>query len=595
MTGSRRLGYRAAAVGAASIAVAAIASAPALAHVPGTGFGLPPTTNAPDLRSVEVGASSLTDVLAEQARYCFDQNISTVSGPAAFALQTYDARRAMNPTAAARDTGNEKCAIVSFAPGTDITQATVGEVAPGAVTDLQNRTNLTASEPAIGSVHTRFPGATTGPDLQDVVVNVASATDKRATYVFDETLDPATPFVSTSFGYYDGTDLPVFAPLAAVSVDGRSATVSFGAGAGLETATRFFVNSGAVQDRPQTISLDGLPLATPSSPDVLNKGAVSPARPEMVSATAQGPQIFRVLFNVPVSVATATAAGFLAISDDATVTPPATSVGSGGADNAVTITFPASVASDPTGIVRIFVGGGSIRNADGSLQNLGGTVPASTPNSFPGLTNGPDLLAVAVDTATSRVTYKYDENVAETAPPPSALQGMAVDGAAINALDGVVATGNTVSARFPASVASAVMFANPFNTLRDRTGRPNPHQSVSKALQAGPPAPPIVAPPAPPPPPVVVVKTRYKTTITIKRRGRVYSGVVKSSLKACSQRRKVQLKRNGKAFGTARTSSTGRYTIKRSRRLRGRVYVTAPAVSSKTITCRAGKSKRIRG
>ena len=60
----------------------------------------------------------------------------------------------MNATSASRDTANETCAIASFAPGTDVTQATVGEVAPGAVTDLQNRTNTLASEPVAGSAHT---------------------------------------------------------------------------------------------------------------------------------------------------------------------------------------------------------------------------------------------------------------------------------------------------------------------------------------------------------------------------------------------------------------------------------------------------------
>jgi hypothetical protein len=208
-----------------------LVTAAAAAHIPGVGNGLAPSTNGPDLRTVQVLASDLDDGLPEQARFCFDAKLARVVDGAAgvfFVLHTYDAKRAMNPTGASRDSADETCAIASFAPGTDVTQATVGEVAPGAVSDLQNRSNTLASEPVAGSVHTRFPGSTTGPDLVEVVVNADEAGHKRASYLFDEPLDrtPATPYEASKFGFYNATDTPISAPEGSVSISGTSATVS---------------------------------------------------------------------------------------------------------------------------------------------------------------------------------------------------------------------------------------------------------------------------------------------------------------------------------------------------------------------------------
>jgi hypothetical protein len=576
----------------ASLALASAVTAVAWGHIPGVGNGLAPTTNGPDLTGVQVIASDLNDVLPEQARVCFDQNLSTVvAGPAGgyFALQTYDARRTMNPTTASRDTTNEKCAVLSFAPGTDITQATVGEVVPGAVTDLQSRTNTIADEPTTGSLATKFAGATTGPDLTAVAVNAANAASKLVSFGFDESINPtpAPAYQAANFGFYDATDNQVAAPAGAVSISGKTATVNFGATPGVETATRFFINAGAVEDRPQTNALGALPLTTPSSPDVLNKGAVSTSKPEMVTATPIGAQDFKVDFNVAVNFTPASAGGFIAITDDGSAPAAATAIGSGGAANSVIVTFPASVANDPGGIVRIFLAPGSVTAVGGTLPNVAGQAPTSTPNSVPGFTNGPDLLAVGVDPATSRVLFKYDENVESTTPPAaSAFQGAAVDGTAINAIGGVVVSANTVTALFPPSVASAVLFANPFNTVPDKTGRPNPHQSVSRNVQTAPAPPP--PPPAPLPPPAA---TKFKTTVTIHRRGRVYYGTVKSSNASCKKSRRVYLKRSAKKYGSAISKRTGKYSIKRSKRLGGRVYVTVNAKG----TCRSAKSRKIRG
>ena len=581
--------------GLASLLLAA--SAPA--HIPGVGNGLAPTTNAPDLRSVQVLAGDLDDGLPEQARFCFDASVAKVVEGAAggvFALHAYDAKRAMNAMSASRDTANDTCAIASFAPGTDVTQATIGAVAPGAVTDLQNRTNTLASEPVAGSAHTAFAGSTTGPDLLGVVVNADEAGHKRASYMFDETLNraPAAPYEASQFGFYSALDTPISAPAGAVSISGKSATVDFLATPNLETATRFFINPGAVQDRPQTTSYGGLPVVTASSPDVLSRGPLSVARAEMVSATPIGAQDVMIVFNVPIQFTPGSAAGFFAISDAGVSPVAASAVGSGGAPNKVVVTFPAALADDPGAIVRIYLAPATVTTVGGAATNLAGQAATSTPHSVAGFTNGPDLLSVSVNPLTSRVTYTYDENVQDTPPPAAALMAAAVDGSPITALGGVVVSGTTVTALFGPSVGSAVMFANTYATVFDKTGVPNPSQSVSTEVQQAPPpvALPLPPPPPPPPPPPAVVGARkYQTRVTIHSRGRLYFGTVSSKRDRCRRGRRVLLKRNGLKYSSAISARKGTYKIKRKRRLRGRVYVTVTARG----VCRSGKSRKIRG
>jgi hypothetical protein len=570
------------------------ASAPA--HIPGVGNGLAPTTNGPDLRSVQALAGDLDDGLPERARFCFDGAIDkVVEGGASgfFGLQTYDAKRGMNATRASRDTTDETCAIASFAPGTDIAQATVGVVAPGAVTDLHNRANTLASEPVAGSAHTSFPGSTTGPDLLDVVVDTGEAGHKRASYMFDETLDrtPAGPYEASRFGFYNATDTPISAPAGSVSISGKSATVDFLATPNLETARRFFINPGAVQDRPQTTSYGGLPLVTASSPDVLSRGAVSVARAEMISATPVGAQDFKIAFNVPIQFTTGSAAGFFAISDAAVSPVAASAVGSGGAPNEILVTFPAALAADPGAIVRIYLAPATVTAVGGGATNLAGQAATSTPHSIAGFTNGPDLLSVSVSPLTNRVTFTYDESVQDTPPPAAAaLTAAAVDGSPITALGGVVVSGATVTALFGPSVGSAVMFANAYGTVFDKTGVPNPAQSVSTEVQQAPVLPPATAASSPPPPPPTVAR-KYQTKVTIHSRGRLYFGTVSSKRDDCRRGRRVLLKRHGLKYSSAISARKGTYTIRRKRRLRGLVYVTVAARG----VCRSAKSRKIHG
>ena len=77
--------------------------------------------------------------------------------------------------------------------------------------------------------------------------------------------------------------------------------------------------------------------------------------------------------------------------------------------------------------------------------------------------------------------------------------------------------------------------------------------------------------------------------MTIHSRGRLYFGTVSSKRDRCRRGRRVLLKRNGLKYSSAISARKGTYRIKRTRRLRGRVYVTVTARG----VCRSAKSRKI--
>ena len=86
--------------------------------------------------------------------------------------------------------------------------------------------------------------------------------------------------------------------------------------------------------------------------------------------------------------------------------------------------------------------------------------------------------------------------------------------------------------------------------------------------------------------------------MTLKRRGSTYSGRVSSPQAGCVAKRRVVLRVVGKgtrAYGSATVGSRGTFTIRRSKRLRGRVYVALAATKTSTLICEKAASKRIRG
>ncbi len=584
-----------------ALGVAALAALPAAApaadlrHIGGVGTGLAPTTAGPDLRAVTVDPTNdLTDGLGERARFCFDQNIATVNP--GFALMSYDARRFWSG-AGARATDDEKCAVVTFPAGSDIAQATVGQVGPSAVADVASKGNIVASEPVAGSVATPVAGATTGPDLVAVDVDSQDAAAKRVTFTFDENLAPV-PSDKRDFAYVlqDGDPVPAAAAGGMVTPVGNKVTIDFGT-APVETAARFVTNPGAVTDRPQTtvLSGSGLPLATPSSPGVVVKSTPTGGRPDLVKAEPAGPNAYKLTYNT--GVTTPVAGRFQAVADDGIVSAVAASVGTGGTQDAVIVQFSDSEAltKDPGSVVRIISASAAVRSStDSTKTSIYGQSPTQTTNNKPGFTNGPDLLVVGVDTATQRVGFGYDEPVASSTPAANFL-GFRSDTTSSPGQGATSSSGTLIAVNFGAGIGDFVAYGQNYNAVTDPLGRPNPTQSVSKDVQpAGGTSPPVV-----PilPPPVATPRTKVTTKVSLRRRGNRFSGTASASRFTCKFNRTVILRKKGKAttrYGTARTRSNGTFSITKRRPSKGTYYVFIPAKVTKTIACSKATSRSVR-
>lgn len=97
---------------------------------------------------------------------------------------------------------------------------------------------------------------------------------------------------------------------------------------------------------------------------------------------------------------------------------------------------------------------------------------------------------------------------------------------------------------------------------------------------------------------VVQRRVRAASSISLKRKRATYSGRVASGYAPCVGGRRVVLRRRGsgtRSFGSATTRANGTYTVRRARRLRGRVYAVVTGRSVGVDLCRLASSRTIRG
>lgn len=601
---SRRARLTALAVaGIAAVGVpAATGSVAKPRHVGGAGNGVQPTTVGPDLRSVTIDASNnLLDDIGERARFCFDQPIAKAN--TAFALQSYDARRYWAGSGAPA-TDNPACAVVTFANGADIAQATVGEVGPNAVSDVSGKQNIVASEPVTGSAAVPAAGATTGPDLTGVSVDAAVADHKIVTFTFDETLnpspsrpdgpdadDPAAPesaYQRSDFGYVLQDGAPVTAPAGNVLPTGNTVKVDFGS-APVDTAVRFITNPAAVEDRPASAVLpgSGLPLVTASSPGVVIKSPQTGGRPDLIKAEAAGGNAYKLTYSA--TVGSPSAAAFEAVSDDGLVSAKAASVGTGGTDQSILVQFPDSEAltKDPGSVVRIISANGAVKAGSDGSPSIYGQQATQTALNIAGFTNGPDLLSVSVDAATQRAVYNYDEPVAPSTPA-GGFKAYRTDGTDGSGQGATSSSGNSVTVTLGSGIGDFVAFGQAYAGVRDAVGRPSPNQSVGKDLLQAAPTNPTPTNPKP-------VRKKAKTMVSFRKIGSRFSGTVTAYVKTCKYNRTVILRKKGKRttrYGTARSLSHGRWGITKRRPSKGTYYVFVLAKSTSKYACGSVTSKK---
>ncbi len=576
-------------MGVAAVAVVGASITGADAHIPGVGNGLPPTTNAPDLRSVKIVRLNLTEADSERALYCFDQSVANAGPAAAYGIQGYDSAKSFTPTSVSRSTDADNCVLADFSDGADLSQGTTGVVRPGAVSNTGTVANNYASEPLEGSAVVPAAGATTGPDLVAAEPDIQGANNYSVLYTYDEPLNPnpAVAYNAANFIVFDNSGTPV----PGVSVDtpnptGKSIRINYGTFNTKNGNQVYTSNFGAVQDRPMTVG-----GVTGSAQGIFGSNT---ARPRVTGAAPSSASTYKVTFSETVN--TPLAPRFFAVTDIGTGFP-ATGVSSNG-DNSVNVTFPAEVARDADNVVRIFAGAGAVQSASntGSIISQANT---STPRSAPGFTNGPDLLGVAIDAGSRTVTYRFDEavNSEGALPAPTAFRGVAADGSVQTGSSNVAADGNNYNVIFPTTLGAAVAFEVNAGVLTDRTTRPNPIGSVSSATEQATPTTtqPTGTTPPPPPPPVKRAKFRSSISFKIKSRTR-YSGRVSSSGAGCKSGRRVSLKRSGKTIRKTFTKGNGTYTLARSKGTRGKkgVYAVVSQRSTSTKVCTARGSKKLR-
>lgn len=598
--GSRISALALAAAGTAALAgLPSAAGAAQLRHIPGTGHGLAPTTVAPDLRSVTIDpTNNLDDDIGERARFCFDSQIASAGG--GFILQSYDARRWWQGTGNVA-VDDQNCAVVTFPKGADIGQATIGTVNAGAIADVAKKANIVASEPVAGSAARPVAGATTGPDLISATVDASDPANRIVTYTFDESLDPSPTrgsgdtaqqaYEQSDFGYAGAGGAPVYAAAGKVLPTGNTVKVNFKS-APVDTAVRFVTKAAAVQDRPQTNVQEGsgLPLFTSSPPGVFVKSAETGGRPFVLKAESAGANSYKLTFNTGVAGWQNT--GFSAIADDGTVSATSLSAGTGGSQDTVLVTFPDSSAltKDPGSIVRIVAGNGAVSNStDDTAKSIYGDAPTQTPNNSAGFTNGPDLFGVAVDAATQRTSFIYDEAVG-TSTPSANFTGYRADTTSGTGNGATASGGNGIAVVFGAGIGDYVAYGQNYGAVKDAIGRPSPAQSVSKDAEAAPT--PTPTPPAGTP---ASSLTKVSTKVSLRRKGSRFSGTVSAAQKTCKYNRTVILRKKGKSttrFGTARSLVNGKFGLTKSRPTKGTYYVFVLAKKTSKFSCSSVTSKQ---
>ena len=403
----------------------------------------------------ELASATIVQTLAGTGttiRYTFDEaltgaSIAAVDAPS-FAVYRFGATVAADRIAATSvrvDESDNRSVLATFAGFTAATgtgaesaaQLAVAVVDEGAVTDLQNQFNPigdAALNPGAVTTPALTGGVTAAPDLVTVGNFRANAADANTTLV-DFTFDEAADRDATTTGNY-----------LLVSTDGitvRTGTVVAGSGTTVHTVR--FDNAAPGATLPSTVALTAAGQArgvveANTVNETASGNAANPRQaadvtagttetPDLVSAsivrdatTAAGTrdQIL-FTFDEPVVVGTGDFVAYLTNGTQLTGANPVRSTANaaqvlvdfGAAANALDLAVGAGVGTDAVAEAAGTTRGNEVDEE--ALSNPG--APASTTVS--GRTDGPDLIAVAVERTTNQfgtttggqVRYTFDEDV----------------------------------------------------------------------------------------------------------------------------------------------------------------------------------------
>lgn len=599
-------------VALAAIAGAGLAAVPVVSQaasedrrVPGAGNGLAISTAGPDLASAVIEAADL-----KRVKYCFDQPINGTPTANRFIVQTYDALRYLQGTSASVDPTNQACALVTFSPNANLAEGTVAQVLDSAVSDAASRGNSLASEPLGGSSAKKVPGATTAPDLtaadnsdtgagtgedgSDEGAEADAYSGGTILFTFDEDLAPGSITANRFVFFDDAGTARTGAVIKTRPGDqiGRN-QVRIGFNSPVSNAARIVTRYNAATDFPQTAAFGDASLATPSSLGAIAKTTAS-ASP-VITAVTGGPKNFTVTYDR--GVKEASAGNYYAVIDDGRVfNATGATVNTDG--RSVTVTMPNAIGDEAAAVVRfVDEGGGVSANDSTGKASQAGQTNTGEANNTPGFTNGPDLLSVAKNPTTNQVVFRFDEAV--EAATANRFVGVAGSGAQFAASGAASADTVTVTVGYGQEIQSSVGAGANLGAAVDSQGHPSPFSAVSYSVEPGP----VVAPvPTPVPTPAgpsarVKVTTGFASFKRSSTRRTWVSGRLSARAKTCKFNRRIVLRKVGKGttrYGQAFSRSDGTFTIKRSKRLSGKVYGVVTGKTTSTTNCSTRTSKKIK-
>jgi hypothetical protein len=407
------------------------------------------------LASVGVREVNLDDEREEFVDYCFGGSINDVGDGGAFGLLGFDSKQTMQASSVRLDEDDDRCVVVGYEAGTDVSDFTLGTVQTGAVSARDGEVNVQDSA-SLGGGGAMRGGVTEAPEL--VRVTIDSDLD-QARYFFDES-ELSEGNNAAAFGFYTLKGEPQTAN-EVVSVEDDQVVVQFDEGR-LEDAVRFFVESGGVRDQQ-------------GSESVLGADSRRTAAPDLVGVTEVSPSEYDFRFDEPVEGENGN--GFFLYTGDgqsltgSTVTRPAPEV-------ARVVFRDAMDISDK--IVRAAVGQDAVSSLD--TGETGNTIGAALLGDAGGQgpTSGPDLIGVELDAAAGRVIFTFDATLTEDSPSPEGFSLITDSGDTFQAREivdvvGGEVTGNTVIVLFDeSSVEAAELASVSTDAVQDQQGNPNP-------------------------------------------------------------------------------------------------------------------------
>ncbi|MDA0162596.1 hypothetical protein OM076_20145 [Solirubrobacter ginsenosidimutans] len=349
------------------------------------------------LSSAKVLRQNVNDSEEEYTRYCFKDGIQSLNkGEASqFAVLGPDSGNGVEATNVRLDENHDNCVIAGFENGTDLKSYTVAAVEGGVVKNRDGQKNIADSVSLDNARSTN--NRTSGPDLVRVKL---SKNLNRAQFIFDENLEKGSGnagdfgFYSKAGGYHTGSNV--------VSVYNKTVTVSFNTNDQVDTAQRFVVTGGAIQDASGTANVLGTTSGRTDAADL--------------TSVSRDSSDTEYTYKFDENVDNLSASDFLLYTNDGTEIQ-ADDITTDGDE--VHASFSRDIEDYPKDIVLAAInssddsanGDNTSDSSDGDTPTIGAVSVRSSNVTRSGRTTGPDLVSVSKNADDRRITLTFDEKL----------------------------------------------------------------------------------------------------------------------------------------------------------------------------------------